>query len=68
MSKNTSSIPNVFLSLLFAGVILLASYLLRDTDYGQEFTYLLIAVWFSLLCSPNRKCCLEQDAVDINNA
>ena len=66
MSKNTSSI--LIVSLLFAGVILLASYFLKDTDYGQTVTHLLIAVWwipFSLLSTPQGSCCSEQKAVDI---
>ncbi|MDE0936132.1 MAG: hypothetical protein OSA89_09470 [Mariniblastus sp.] len=57
MKKNTSSILIIFLALLFAGLILIASYILKDSDDGQTVTHLLIAVWFSLQCIANRKRC-----------
>lgn len=66
MCKNTSSVAVISLSLLFAGLILLTSYILKGTDYGQTATHLLIAVWFALSCIQNRKRCSSKKTVDIN--
>jgi Na+-driven multidrug efflux pump len=60
MNQKISSIPIIATSLLFAGAILIASYLLKDSEHAQTVTYLLIAAWcipFSMLSKSKKTCC-----------
>lgn len=50
MSPKRAATYNIGLSLIFAAAILLASYLMVNTqyeEYAQTVTYLLIALWFA---------------------
>jgi len=67
MNKQISAKSNILIALATAGLILLASYLLRGTGYGQTVTHLIIAVWFAVQCVTNRNgCCSKVKADDIN--
>ncbi|MEZ4726918.1 MAG: permease prefix domain 1-containing protein [Caldilineaceae bacterium] len=49
MTPKRAALYNILVSLFFAAAIILASYLIADTQYehhAQTVTYLLIALWF----------------------
>lgn len=52
MNAKKATIWMILVSLFFAGAIVVASYLLKDSFYADSVTYGLIAVWwipFSIL-------------------
>ena len=45
MSPKKAVILNIIIALIFAGAIILSSWLLQDTDYAQTVMYIIIALW-----------------------
>ncbi|MCW8850130.1 MAG: hypothetical protein OQJ81_09160 [Melioribacteraceae bacterium] len=46
MSNKKNSVLQVLIALLFAGAILLTSYLMNGSEYSKTATFLLIGLWF----------------------
>lgn len=46
MSPKTAVVLNIVIALIFAGAILLSSWILRDTEHALTVTYIIIALWF----------------------
>ena len=58
MTSSKIALLNILVSLIFAGLIIGASYLFQNKDYKQTVTYLLIVLWlipFSWLSYKSRK-------------
>lgn len=46
MSPKKAIILNIIIALIFAGAIMLSSWLLQDTEHAQTVMYIIIALWF----------------------
>ena len=46
MKNNKFALLNILMSLIFAGLIIGASYVFQGEDYKDTVTYSLIALWF----------------------
>ncbi|MCC3859682.1 hypothetical protein [Pseudemcibacter aquimaris] len=46
MKQNRNSLLIILVSLVFAGLIIFADYMLDGTTYNETVKYMLIAVWF----------------------
>ena len=58
MKPSNPALQLILVSLFFAAAILVASYLMKGTEYGDTATYVLIAIWFipfSYLCAATQR-------------
>jgi ABC-type bacteriocin/lantibiotic exporter with double-glycine peptidase domain len=46
MSPKKAVVLNIIIALIFAGAILLSSWILKDTKHAMTVTYIIIALWF----------------------
>lgn len=46
MQNNKLALLNILISIIFAGLMIGASYLFQGEEYKNTVTYMLIALWF----------------------